>query len=126
MQIETIKVGNTQVAVIQSDVIIIHTPQDALDFMMTIQYETGSDKIIIEKSAITEAFFQLRSGLAGEVLQKFINYKIKLAIVGDYSGYTSSALHDFIYESNRGKDIFFVPSRREALEKLTQSEMSKI
>lgn len=56
--------------------------------------------------------------LAGEILQKCSNYRIKLAIYGDYSGYTSKPLHDFIYESNLGNDFFFVSAREEALEQL--------
>ena len=44
--------------------------------------------------------------MAGEILQKFINYHVKIAIYGDYSVYTSKPLRDFIYESNHGKDVF--------------------
>ncbi len=61
------------------------------------------------------------SGIAGEILQKFINYHAKLAIIGDFSGYTSKPLKDFIYESNNGKDVFFVGSEQEAVERLTQA-----
>lgn len=53
-------------------------------------------------------FFILRTQLAGEILQKFINYQAKLAIYGDYTKYTSKPLKDFIYESNKGNDFFFV------------------
>ena len=67
---------------------------------------------------MSEDFFILSSGLAGEVLQKFVNYGMKVAIVGDYSRYTSKPLQDFIRESNRGKTVFFVSSESEALEKL--------
>ncbi len=45
----------------------------------------------------------------------------KLAIIGDFSGYTSKPLKDFIYESNNGKDVFFVGSEQEAVERLTQA-----
>ena len=56
--------------------------------------------------------------MAGEILQKFINYRVKAAIYGDYSRYTSKPLRDFIYESNNGRDFFFVAAREEAVEKL--------
>ncbi len=42
----------------------------------------------------------------GEILQKFVTYKAKLAIAGDFSVYTSKSLKDFIYESNNGNHIF--------------------
>lgn len=54
------------------------------------------------------------------MLEKFITYQAKLAIFGDYSHYTSKPLKDFIYESNKGKDVFFVATQDEALERLTR------
>lgn len=53
-------------------------------------------------------------------MQKFINYHIKIAIYGDYSKYTSKPLKDFIYESNKGKDVFFVATLDEAIDMLTR------
>ena len=61
----------------------------------------------------------LSSGLAGEILQKYINYGGKIAIYGDFSHYTSKPLKDFIYESNKGKDVFFVATKEEAVQKLS-------
>ena len=79
---------------------------------MTIKYETNCNKIALNKSAILEDFFILSKGLAGEILQKFINYQIKFAIYGDYSKYTSKPLKDFIYESklklNKKIDKLFI------------------
>ena len=74
----------------------------------------------ISKQLITEDFFVLSTGLAGEILQKFVNYGGRIAIYGDYSHYTSKPLKDFIYESNNGKDVFFVSSLEEAVEKFTK------
>lgn len=119
MNIELIRNINTLIAVVQSEELVIIDAQSALDFMMTINYETDSRSIILNKEAITEEFFQLSSKLAGEVLQKFINYHMKLAVIGDFSGYTSKSLKDFIYESNKGKDIFFVSTLEEAVNKLS-------
>ena len=67
-----------------------------------------------------EEFFILSTGLAGEILQKFINYGIKFAVYGDFSRYTSKPLKDFIYESNHGKDVFFTSDREEAVKRLTE------
>ena len=76
--------------------------------------------IVIDKKLIAEYFFILRTGLAGEILQKYINYGGRIAIYGDYSHYTSKPLKDFIYESNKGKDVFFVSTQKEAIEMLTR------
>ena len=120
MDIRTIKTNDAEIAVVRSDEVCISDGQTALDFMMSVHYETGCRSIVINKAAVTEDFFILSTGVAGEVLQKFINYKFKLAIAGDFSGYTSKPLKDFIFESNSGRDIFFVPSENDAVEKLTQ------
>lgn len=106
------------VAIIHSDDILITQAQSALDLMATVRYETECDRIMIPKSCVAEDFFVLSTGIAGEILQKFVNYHCKLAIIGDFSGYTSKPLRCFIYESNKGNHIFFVDTVEEAMEKL--------
>ncbi len=107
------------VAVIQSDEPVITDTQSALDLMSTVKYETGCERIAIPKAAVTEEFFVLSTGIAGEILQKFVTYRVSLAIIGDFSQYTSKPLRDFIYESNKGRHIFFVSTEEEAIAKLT-------
>lgn len=75
-------------------------------------------KIILHENSIHPDFFKLKSGLAGEVLQKFVNYQVKMAIVGDFNKYTSKSLKSFIYESNNGNQFFFVSDITKAVEKL--------
>ena len=104
---------------VETEETLITDVQSALDLMATVRYETGADRMILPKIALDERFFVLSSGLAGDVLQKFVNYQLKVAIVGDYSGYTSKPLRDFIYESNNGSHVFFVATEEEALEKLS-------
>ena len=118
MQMEKIVQDGQAAVVLFSEDVLLNDAQTALDLMMTVQYETGASRIALNKEAITETFFDLSSNLAGEVLQKFINYHMKLAIYGDFSGYTSQALRDFIYESNQGRDIFFTADRTEAVQRL--------
>jgi len=74
---------------------------------------------LVEASAIAPGFFDLRSGLAGEILQKFTTYRMKLVIIGDFSQYTSKSLQDFIYESNKGNHILFVSNEEEAVAKFS-------
>lgn len=108
-----------EIAVVSGSEIIITDVQSALDFIATVNYESGCDCVIVNKSAICEDFFDLKTKLAGEVLQKFINYHMKIAVVGDFSMYTSKSLKDFIYESNLGNSIYFMPSEKQAIEKLS-------
>lgn len=99
---------------------VITDAQSALDLLMTVSYEVGTKNIAIDKGSVAEEFFILSSGLAGEILQKFVNYGGRIAIFGDFSHYTSKPLRDFIYESNKGRDIFFVSTREEAIDRLTR------
>ncbi|MHA6481848.1 DUF4180 domain-containing protein [Paenibacillus sp. strain BS8-2] len=108
--------GESKVAVIESGEVLIRDVQDALDLMATVSYETdGCNKLLLDKSLFIESFFDLKTKLAGDVLQKYTNYKVKLAIVGDFGVYTSSSLKDFIYESNHGKQVFFMPDEETGL-----------
>ncbi len=119
LKITSVKENNVEIAVVNSNDILITDVQSALDLMATIQYETGCHRMILNKSSICEDFFRLSTRLAGEILQKFINYRMKVAIVGDFSIYTSKSLKDFIYETNSGKDIFFLSDEKKAIEKLS-------
>jgi len=107
------------IVIINSDEPIITDAQTALDLLATINYIDDSDRIAINKEAIAEEFFKLSTGLAGEILQKVVNYRKKLAIIGDFLRYNSKPLHDFIYECNNGTDIFFVNTEQTAIEKLS-------
>jgi len=66
------------------------------------------------------AFFQLRTGLAGAVTQKFANYGFLLAVVGDVSRWTaaSGALADFVREADRGRVVWFVADMERLAERL--------
>ena len=114
MKIEkTVKSGTT-CAVVHSDEIVITDTQAALDLLMTATYNFGTKNIVIDKKLIKEEFFILSSGLAGDILQKYINYGGRIAVYGDFSHYASK--HDFIYESNKGHDVFFAATEDEAVE----------
>ena len=107
-------------AVVFADSLVILDVQSALDVLMNAKYDAGTKNIVIDKRLIVEDFFILSSGLAGEILQKYVNYGGRIAILGDYSHYTSKPLRDFIYESNKGRDVFFVSTEEEAVEMLTR------
>lgn len=118
MTIETISTQNTVIAHVVACEQVITDVQTAIDLMMTINYDAQTKNIAISKDLICNDFFILSSGLAGEILQKLVNYQFRIAIYGDYSKYTSKPLKDFIYESNNGRDVFFVDSLQSAIDKL--------
>ena len=116
MHIEKNVKNGTICAVVRSDEIVITDTQSALDLLMTAKYDFGTKNIVIDKKLIKEEFFILSSGLAGDILQKYINYGERIAVYGDFSHYTSKPLHDFIYESNKGHDVFFAATENDAVE----------
>lgn len=103
---------------IRSEEQFINNVQDVLDLFGEL-YGQYYDGIILYERNITPDFFDLQTKLAGEILQKFSNYRIRLVIVGDWSKYTSRSLEAFICESNRGKTVNFSSSPTEALKLLS-------
>jgi hypothetical protein len=112
-------VNGFQLAEVKSNDILINETQDALDLLAESTYN-GAYKIIIYEKNFVPDFFDLKTRLAGEILQKFSNYRVQLAIVGDFSNYSSKSLRDFIFESNKNKHINFVSSLDEAIELLAR------
>ena len=121
MNLTGIEENGALCVLVESDEPVITDAQSAIDLLMSAQYDVGSKNIVIPKQLVAEDFFVLSTGLAGEVLQKYVNYGGRMAIYGDYSRYTSKPLKDFMYESNKGRDFFFVSTRDEAVTALAKS-----
>ncbi len=83
------------------------------DFAGLLGDAMGEDvrMVAIPAGRLADDFFRLRTGLAGEVLQKFVNYGFKLAIIGDVSRWVeeSNAFRDLLIELERGTDVYAVP-----------------
>lgn len=105
---------NTAVAEIDSHEILIANGADVLGLI----YAHEEDNLILHQRNIAPEFFDLSTGIAGEVAQKLANYRRRIAVVGDFSDIDSKSLRDFIYESNRRGNIFFVASSEEARAKI--------
>jgi hypothetical protein len=116
MQIRIEEKGANKVAVLTGEGMIFTDVQGALDFMMQISYDTGCESAVVPKTSVPTEFFDLKTGIAGEILQKFTNYGFRFAIVGDFENSKSKSLRDFIYESNRAKKYLFVANEQEALD----------
>ena len=112
-----VKVHNFKIIEFISNEIILNNPQDLLD-LMTLAGEKDANKIILHENNINPDFFELKTGFAGEVLQKAVNYHIKLGIIGDFNKVTSKSLKSLIVESNNGNQFFFVSNTIEAVERL--------
>lgn len=110
----TVKTATGKTAGIADENFFIGNPGDALDLIA----EAGLNDcglLIISKDKLHSDFFDLKTGFAGEILQKFSNYRMGLAIIGDFSEFKSKSLQDFIRESNRVKRILFAPTMEDAI-----------
>ncbi|MGK3089791.1 DUF4180 domain-containing protein [Streptomyces sp. WAC01490] len=87
----------------------IATVQDALDQLIGPAFQ-GAEVVAVPTERLDDRFFDLSTGVAGAILQKFSNYRLRLAVVGDITRHlaASSALPDLVREADQGRDIWFV------------------
>jgi len=100
----------------------LQTYNDAVD-LIGKTFENRATLIVIPVECLNDEFFQLRTRIAGELIQKFVQYGRRLAIVGDISRHLaeSSALRALVNESNRGKDVWFLASLAELNRRLERA-----
>jgi hypothetical protein len=110
--------GDSIVAVQHDPGLLIQSAADATDVLGATAFAYGVRKLVLRIDNFSPDFFRLRTGLAGEVLQKFTNYRVAIAIVGGFAPLVkaSPSLRDFVTESNRGRHVFFAETLDEALE----------
>ncbi len=84
----------------------------------------GAEMILVPVERLEDDFFQLKTRLAGDIIQKFVTYRRRLVILGDISKYLaqSNALRDFVYETNRGTQVWFLKDLQELTDKIKQIE----
>jgi hypothetical protein len=114
------EIAGTRVLACEPDGAKMRRLQDASDLIAAARSDSAS-MVVLPMDRLDPAFFQLRTGFAGEFLQKFVNYRVRLAILGDFSQYTShsTALRDLIRESNRGNSVWFLADIAELEYRLT-------
>ena len=97
---------------------LLSTEADALDILGQL-YGQDADFVAIPVSRMAPEFWNLRTRLAGLFIQKLLNYQLHPAFVGDLSAEiaASTALRDYVYESNKRRDVLFAPDRA-ALDRL--------
>jgi hypothetical protein len=98
---------------------LLKSDRDAVD-IIGAAFSHPRGLVVLPVERLGDAFFDLKTRIAGEMLQKFVNYEFRVVIVGDISQLVaaSDALRDFVYESNRGKHVWFVASLDELSSRL--------
>jgi hypothetical protein len=111
LHVQIHKTRTAAIAEFVSDTVLLRTPADALDLWMQARGQRA-EGMALHVANIAPEFFDLKTRLAGDILQKLVNNRCRLAIVGDISPYTknSEGLRALVRESNRGKDVWFAPT----------------
>ena len=104
-------INDERILELEDDGYILKNAQDLLDIIGTYSVRN----IILRKENIIPDFFNLKTKVADEILQKASNYGLKIGIIGDFKSIKSKSLRDFIYESNKTKQVIFKESKEEIL-----------
>lgn len=118
MTITIHEINKKKIAEIQSENLVITNLDEGSDLVGTMYFD-GFDAFVLYQKNIVSDFFDLKTKMAGEILQKCSNFRLRLVIIGDFKNVESKSLRDFIYESNKGRLVNFVETLEMALERLT-------
>jgi hypothetical protein len=101
--------GGQRVYVLAHEGPLLVSERAAADVIGDI-FGTSVSTVAIPLSRVPPGFLTLSTRIAGEVIQKFVTYHFRVAILGDVSAVVarSDALRDFVRESNRGRHVWFV------------------
>ncbi|MBP2324378.1 hypothetical protein JOF56_004763 [Kibdelosporangium banguiense] len=93
---------------------VARTEADALDLVVAAgHYGANADWLLLPECRLSDDFFNLSTGFAGTVAQKFVTYGIGLAILGDISARAVGPVADWARESNKGRHLWFVADQAE-------------
>lgn len=97
--------------------------ESGADDFLSPALSANAELLVLPVRRIDGKFFDLRSGIAGRVVQKFVTYGVRLVIMGDISEWTgrSRAFRDFVYEANKGGAFWFVADEEALLERLERA-----
>jgi len=113
MKFREIILKDKVIAEVLEEGVVIRNSQDVLEVMGECQ----ADGYVFYTHHFEDDFFDLSTKKLGEVMQKFANYRVKMAVVGDFSRYPSKTLKDFIYESNRMGEYLFMGTIEEVIKR---------
>jgi hypothetical protein len=114
-----LELGGRRVLVCAAQGPLLGQEGDANDFL-SLAFSTDAELLVVPVSRLDKRFFDLRSGMAGQIVQKCATYRMQLVVLGDVSALVeqSRAFRDFVYEANQGRSLWFVSDEGNLQEKL--------
>lgn len=99
---------------------VVRDDRDAVDLIAEAHYEHQAEWVVLPTELLTPEFFRLRTGVAGAIAQKFADYRMGLAIVGDVSAHeaASKPFRGWVRETNEGRHLWFAPDLTALTERL--------
>jgi len=111
MKTETIKTVKGELSCFEIDDKMINSVADFMELLVNCP----TNVMVIKKNNLNDSFFDLKTGVAGEILQKVSNYKKRLIILGNFENFTSKSLNDLIYECNKSGTVIFAKDLNNAV-----------
>ncbi len=103
---------------------VIRKSQKMLD-LMAFAGENGTNLLLLQEESFDPAFYDLSTGLAGEIAQKLFNYHTRLAVVGTFVSVRSNRFREFMLETNKGKQLRFFGDNEAAIRWLTDRKYTE-
>ncbi|MEC2346112.1 DUF4180 domain-containing protein [Paenibacillus barengoltzii] len=120
MKYHVVENNKQKIVVVTSAEPPIATGQDAIQLIEAcIEHNAG--RLIVYAEALSADFFNLRTGLAGEILQKFVNFSLRTALVVTDGSLIKGRMKELLAESKRGNTLRVFASQAEAEKWLAES-----
>src|SRR5690606_35780243 len=105
---------------VTSEGVVVQSSQGVLDLIANLVWGNEASGLILHERHVNPSFFDLSTGIAGEIIQKCTNYRVRLGLVGDCQRSPSKSLQAVIVESNRGSQVYFADTLEEAVDPLAR------
>ncbi len=103
-----------------SDGQLLENDKDFLD-IISVCGEHLCARLLVHAALLPDEFYDLKTGLAGELLQKLVNYRINAAFIVEAEKAGKGRFNEMMIETNRGWQFFFCHKRDAAVDWLIKN-----
>ena len=99
--------------------------RSASDISAALSASVERGGLVLDEKDISADFFDLKTGLAGQVLQKFVNYRTKLAVIVREPAAYGARFSELTYEHRTHPTVRFFTAEQSARQWLSQMPSGK-
>lgn len=111
---DLIDVNGTPILVVTADGAPLASKTDALE-LIALAMEHGANRMLLDAGSLAPEFTHLANGIAGETLQKLVNYRIAGAAVLPLEAWSVGRFGELALETNKGSEFRIFSEREPAL-----------